>query len=100
MTIHFPRRHCVKKIFLLTDVTVNNCAWNYIISLNEKNLYIGRKTMQTMRVYFVYTTIDVARIDDGDGMQATFQCNSAKWQNCMILVDYGLTATSFFEQRG
>ena len=42
-----------KKILLLTDVTVNNCAWNYIISLNEKILYIGRKTMQTMRVYFV-----------------------------------------------
>ena len=52
MTIHFPRRHCVKKILLLTDVTVNNCAWNYVISLNEKILYIGRKTMQTMRVYF------------------------------------------------
>ena len=42
-----------KKILLLTDVTVNNCAWNYIISLNEKIIYIGRKTMQTMRVYFV-----------------------------------------------
>ena len=40
----------LKKILLLTDVTVNNCAWNYIISLNEKILYIGRKTMQTMRV--------------------------------------------------
>ena len=54
MTIHIPRRHCVKKVLLLTDVTVNNnCAWNYIISLNEKNIYIGRKTMQTMRVYFV-----------------------------------------------
>ena len=53
MTIHFPRRHCVKKpILLLTDVTGNNCAWNYIISLNEKNIYIGRKTMQTMREYF------------------------------------------------
>ena len=44
----------LKKKLLLTDVTVNNCAWNYIISLNEKFLYIGRKTMQTMRVYFVY----------------------------------------------
>ena len=42
-----------KKKLLLTYVTVNNCAWNYIISLNEKILYIGRKTMQTMRVYFV-----------------------------------------------
>ena len=43
----------LNKILLLTDVTINNCAWNYIISLNEKILYIGRKTMQTMRVYFV-----------------------------------------------
>ena len=33
----------LKKKLLLTDVTVNNCAWNYIISLNEKILYIGRK---------------------------------------------------------
>ena len=37
----------LKKKLLLTDVTV------YIISLNEKILYIGRKTMQTMRVYCV-----------------------------------------------
>ena len=43
----------LKKTLLLTDVTVNNCAWNYIISVNEKIIYIGRKTMQTMRVYFV-----------------------------------------------
>ena len=43
----------LKKKLLLTDVTVNNCAWNYIISLNENIIYIGRKTMQTMRVYFV-----------------------------------------------
>ena len=45
----------LKTILLLTDVTVNNCAWNrtIIISLNEKIIYIGRKTMQTMRVYFV-----------------------------------------------
>ena len=54
MTMHFPRQHCIKQnILFLTDVTVNNCAWNYIISLNEKNIYIGRKTMQTTRAYFV-----------------------------------------------
>ena len=43
----------LKKILLETDVTVNKCAWNHIISLNENILYIGHKTMQTMRVYFV-----------------------------------------------
>ena len=43
----------LKTILLLTDVTVNNCAWNYIVSLSENILYIGRKTMQTIRVYFV-----------------------------------------------
>ena len=30
----------LKKILLLTDVSVNNCAWNYVITLNEKILYI------------------------------------------------------------
>ena len=28
------------KISLLADITVYNCAWNYIISLNEKIIYI------------------------------------------------------------
>ena len=27
------------------------------------------------------TTIDVARMDDGDGMPATFQSNRAKWHD-------------------
>ena len=39
-----------------TPIKANNVAaliWNYIISLNENNLYIARKTKQTMRVYFV-----------------------------------------------
>ena len=49
----FSKAELSLKISLPADVTVYNCAWNYTISLNEKSIYIGRKTMQTMRVYFV-----------------------------------------------
>ena len=44
----------LNKILLLAYVTVNNCAWNYIISLNEKILYISRKTNTNIEYEYLY----------------------------------------------
>ena len=47
---------------------------------------VGYKTLADnlfgfSKIDYLPKTIDVTRVDDGDGIEATFQCNSAKWHD-------------------